>query len=220
MPNPPARARRAEASNKAGSRPIRRAPASPRLGVRRPVPSRSEPAAGAATRPRTGRGAVERFAVARLADMSHDIMSPPAPAVGRSHCRRHSGKSKTKTTRGSHVLETDGRGLRHPPPARRGSRQRTNTVQHVRARGPSDACATPYSMSGTAPHSHHMSMCPQGPSHCTRTHTDPSPMTLATQLSHTCPPPRQARPPSARAASEGCHHMKALRPRVPAATRG
>jgi len=29
-------------------------------------------------------------------------------------------KNKTKTTRGSHVLETDGRGLRHPPPARRG----------------------------------------------------------------------------------------------------
>ena len=88
MPNPPARARRAEASNKAGSRPIRRAPASPRLGVRRPVPSRSEPAAGAATRPRTGRGAVERFAAARPADMSHTrIFGHHGPAPGSARCR-------------------------------------------------------------------------------------------------------------------------------------
>jgi len=86
------------------------------------------------------------------------------------------------------------------------------------------ACATPYSMSGTAPHSHHMSMCPQGPSHCTRTHTDPSPMTLATQLSHTCPPPasgatplcsRRERglPPHESATPEGaCRHTRLAHP--------
>ena len=128
---------------------------------------------------------------------------PEPDGGGRNVVAMSHRKNKTKTTRGSHVLETDGRGLRHPPPARRGMLAHPHRTACPRPRHPGSsdrrsrmlAPHRTFSMSGTAPHSHHMSMCPQGPSHCTRTHTDPSPMTLATHLAHACPPPRVRRDP-------------------------
>ena len=56
-------------------------------------------------------------------------------------------KNETKTTRGSHVLETDGMGLRHPPPARRGMLAHPHRTACRRPRHPGSSiddrgCAT------------------------------------------------------------------------------
>lgn len=56
-------------------------------------------------------------------------------------------KNETKTTRGSHVLETDGMGLRHPPPARRGMLAHPHRTACPRPRHPGSSiddrgCAT------------------------------------------------------------------------------
>jgi hypothetical protein len=80
--------------------------------LRRPAPRRSP-----SCPPGPGASAAAAVASGRLGG-SAPAARPADNTRIRSQCRTR--KNKTKTTRGSHVLETDGRGLRHPPPARRG----------------------------------------------------------------------------------------------------